>query len=328
MNEAAKLQALATYFDLMAMNGGARIYHVARQLGVFEAVRAGAASSETVAAECGLQERPTGILLDALCELRVLQCVEGAYSLTPVMLFLSGSYQDLSDAYWDHLPRLLKTGVPLAKMDSAAQSEQQYEKQVSALAWMMKPAAAAASVMLRIGEVRKDLQILDVGAGSAIWSLTFAAKDPGAAVTAVDWPAILKIAADAAQALGLQDRFTAIPGNYHEVELPDAAYDLAIVGNVTHIETPEGNRALLAKLHAALKASGEIVIFDVMGGQRQGGLSKSLYALGLALRTERGQVYTREQLQGFLTDSGFAQPSFSPVEVPPYTMGMMLAGKE
>ena len=193
---------------------------------------------------------------------------------------------------------------------------------------MMKPAAECAAMMLGMGESRKGVSILDVGAGSAVWSLTFAAKDSESTVTALDWPAVLKIAAATAEGMGLQDRFTALPGNYHEVELAEAAYDLAIVANVTHIETPEGNEDLFRRLRPALKDGGEIVIFDVMAGQEQGDLSRALYALGLALRTEQGQVYTFEELQGFLETAGFTGAAFAAIPVPPFTMGMITAKKE
>ena len=327
MNAETQLEALNTYFNLMSMNGGARVFRMARQNGLLDAVGSGARTSQTVAEICGLKEKPVKLLLDTLCSLQIMQCQEGSYTLTPVMQFLSGNYQNLSDEYWDYLPQLLKTGVPLAKMDDAQQSEEQYKKQVTALAWMMKPAAEVASGMLGIGNTRKDLEILDVGAGSAVWSLTCAQKDPDTKVTAADWPGVLKIAEISAASLGLQDRFNGMPGNYHEVELPNDAYDLAIVGNVTHIETPEGNQALFRKLYKALKAGGEIAIFDVMPGQEQGNLARALYALGLALRTEKGRVYPIEELQEFLQKTGFVEPQFSPIQIFPYTMGMILAKK-
>jgi ubiquinone/menaquinone biosynthesis C-methylase UbiE len=328
MNDETKITALKTYFDLMAMNGGARIYRVARECGIFDAMEQGQITPEELARKCGLCERPVKLLLDALCSIKTVQCDAGSYSLTPVMQFLSGNYKNLSDEYWDHLPQLLKTSIPLAKMDTEDQSEAQYQKQATALAWMMMPAAEAAAVMLGIGTARTNVGILDVGAGSAVWSLTFALKDPETHVTALDWPAVLTIAAASAQSMNLQDRFSTIPGNYHEVTLPDSSFDLAIVGNVTHIETPEGNCALFRKLHAALSPGGEIVIFDIMPGREEGNLAYSLYALGLALRTEKGQVYSCEELQHFLEKTDFKHPEFSPIDVPPYTMGMILAKKE
>lgn len=327
MNDVEKLKALQTYFNLMSMNGGVRIYHTAREFGILENIDKGISTLDEIARSCQIQKRPTKLLLDALCSLKVLTSYNGSYHLTPVMQFLSGNYQNLSNEYWDHLPEFLKTGNPWTKMDNAKQSEKQYEAQVTALAWMMKPAAEMASVMLKIGEKRKGLHILDIGAGSAIWSLTFASKDDQTSITAVDWPAVLEIAKASAKKLNLIERFTAQPGNFHEVELSPETFDMVIIGNVTHIETPAGNQALFAKAYKSLKVNGEIVIFDIFPGQEEGELSQALYALGLALRTEKGQVYSSEQLQEFLLQSGFVELEFHPIRVPPYTMGMLLAKK-
>ncbi len=328
MSDEQKLGALLTYFELMNMNGAARIYRSARALGIFDAVGNGPASTQDVAATCSLQEGPVRLLLDGLCAIGTLTRDDDAYSPALVTQFLSGNYQNLSDEYWDYLPQFLKTGVPLAKMDSVEQSEEQYEQQVSALAWMMTPAAETVARMLGMGETRKGLEILDVGAGSGIWSLTCAKHDADSKVTVNDWPVIVKIAAGFAQQMALQDRFTTIPGNYHEAELGNDSFDLAIVANVTHIETPEGNVDLFRKIHGALKPGGEIVIVDVMPLQDAGQISAALYALGLGLRTEAGQVHSPEALQRYLGDAGFKETSVQPIAVPPYTMGIILAEKD
>ena len=59
MNAAAdQLSALQAYFELMNLNGAARVYHAAQELGVHDALRKGAASAADVAGACGLQEAP------------------------------------------------------------------------------------------------------------------------------------------------------------------------------------------------------------------------------------------------------------------------------
>ena len=51
----------------------------------------------------------------------------------------------------------------------------------------------------KVVEASPDDRILDVGAGSAIWSLTCAKHDSGTTVTASDWPVIVEIAAGFAE---------------------------------------------------------------------------------------------------------------------------------
>lgn len=325
MTREAQLGALQAYFELMNMNGAARVYHAAQELGVHDALRKGARSAAEVANACGLQEAPAELLLDGLRAMGTVVSTDGSYALAPVAEFLSGNYRNLGDEYWDFLPTFLRTGTPLAKMDSTEQSETQYVQQVSALAWMMTPAAEAFAKMLGMGAARTSLDILDVGGGSGIWSLTCAKHDAGTSVTVSDWQAIVDIAARFAERMGLSDRFTAIPGNYHEADLGSGAFDLAIVANVTHIETPEGNVDLFRRVRSALKPGGEIAVVDVIPVQAEGQLSASLYALGLGLRTESGQVHAPEALCTYLEEAGFRDAVVQPIPAPPFTMGMVIA---
>lgn len=328
MNPAEGLKAIETYFDLMGINGGAHIFHISKQFGIFDALREKPLSLSEIAARCEIQEKSTRLVLDCLCSLDVVILESGCYKLAPVMQFLAGAYSNLSDEYWQHLPEFLKTGTPIAKMDTVEQSEEQYVKQVLALSWMLKPAAMTAAQMLDSGNQRKNLNILDVGAGSAVWSLTIAQGDDESQVTALDWPKVLGIAENQAKQSGMQQRFHKLPGNYHDTELPDETYDLAILGNVTHIETPDGNTSLMKKIYKSLKINGEIVIFDILSAQDKGKLSASLYALGLALRTEQGQVYSPDELKSFLTSAGFIDFKAVPIPATPYTMGMFIACKK
>ena len=323
----AQLAALNAYFQLMNMNGAARVYRAAQELGVHDALRNGAASAAEVAGTCDLQEAPVGLLLDSLCALGTVTATNGGYALAPVAELLSGNYRNLGDEYWDFLPTFLRTGTPLAKMDSTEQSEAQYVQQVSALAWMMTPAAEAFARMLGMGTARQSLDILDVGGGSGIWSLTCAKHDAGSTVTVSDWPAIVDIAAGFAERMGSSDRFSAIPGNYHEADFGSEAYDLAIVANVTHIETPEGNIDLFSRIRDALRPDGEIAVVDVVPAQVEGRLPASLYALGLGLRTESGQVHRPEALQQYLEQAGFGSVVVQAIPAPPHTMGMITASR-
>ena len=318
-------RALETYAHLMSANGAVQIYRTAQEAGVLQALASGAESAAAVAAACGAAVQPMALLLDGLVALGLVELSDEAYGLASVARFLSGPYRDLGDAYWSHLAAFLKTGEPLVRMDDAHESERQYQAQAMALAWMMAPAAEAAATVLDIGNDRRSLAVLDVGAGAAGWSLALARRDPATTVTALDWPAVLAIARTAAAEAGLQGRFATIAGDYHEAALPAAAFDLAIVANVTHLETAGGNRHLFERLRRSLRPGGEIALIDVFPVQPGGALAAALYALGLALRTTHGQVHSAADLEGWLAAAGFGNVRLTLLEAPPHTMGMLLA---
>jgi len=322
---------LVGYFRLMNVNGAAHVYREAGRAGIFRELNAGRKTAAELAKACGTAPRPTQLVLDALVPLGVVANVDAdadghAYELSPLgQMLLGGSYRNLGDEYWSHLPSFLASGEPTVKMDDVAHSESHYQAQAAILGWMLSPAAEAAARVLR-DTLPSGAAILDIGAGSAVWSLTLAKESSDATVTAIDWKAVLEVAIETAQELGLSNRLNTIAGNYHEVAFPAASFDLAILANVTHLESPDGNRRLIAKARQALKPRGRIAIIDVFPGQSQGDLNRMLYTLGLALRTERGRVYSAEELAALLGESGFVAPQLLPLEVPPFVLGMLLAG--
>jgi SAM-dependent methyltransferase len=324
MSEAQEL--LVGYFELMGHNGAAHVYREAVRTGILQTLAEARQTITDLAQRCGCRARPAELLLDALSSLGLVTCRDDeSYGLTSLgSMLLSGSYRNLGDEYWSHLPAFLATGEPLVEMDNVAKSEAFYQSQAAILGWMLSPAAARAAELLR-DVLPQGAAILDVGAGSAVWSLSLAKRTTGATVTAVDWPAVLEVATETAEQLGIADRLTTLAGNYHEVEFPATAFDLVIVANVTHLESPAGNRALFAKAARSLRPNGRLAVIDVFPGQPQGDVNRTLYVLGLALRTKQGRVYSIEELSSMTCDCGFGAPQFIPLDVPPYVMGVLLA---
>jgi ubiquinone/menaquinone biosynthesis C-methylase UbiE len=318
-----QLDLLAGYFQLMTGNGISRVYRSARESGILDAVAEEPGPAAAIAERCGTRPGPTSLVLEALCEAGVLSREEEAYGPGPVMAMLQGNYRDLGDAYWDHLPDFLQTGKPAIRLQDPQEAQAFYRQQAGELGEMMRPSAAFVARALSIGADRKGLSILDVGAGSGVWSLTMAAADPSSRVTCLDWPAVLPVAEHFAERSGVRQRLKLLPGDYHEIDLGEARYDLAILGNATHLEDPGGNRSLLGRVRRALRPDGEILVVDVFSRNHEAALTGALYALGLALRTTQGAVYSVREMTRLLTESGFADPRFVPIRVTPGVMGMI-----
>jgi SAM-dependent methyltransferase len=316
------------YFRLMSINGAAHVYREAGRAGIFGELLSSRKTAAELADACGTALRPTQLLLAALAPMGiVVESDNQTYALSPLgQMLVGGSYRNLGDEYWSHLPGVLATGKPMVNLDEAAQSEAHYQTQAAILGWMLSPAARCAAHLLR-ETLPPRAAILDVGAGSAVWSLSLAQESSETTVTAIDWKAVLEVAIETAEQMGLSDRLTTIAGSYHEVEFPAGGFDLVILANVTHLESPDGNRHLIAKACQALKPTGRIAIIDVFPGQSQGDLNRTLYTLGLALRTERGRVYSTAELTALLRECGCAESHLVPLDVPPFVMGMLLSGQ-
>ncbi|MCA9119980.1 MAG: class I SAM-dependent methyltransferase [Planctomycetaceae bacterium] len=320
------LKTLTAYFRLMNTNGTAQVYHAALGSGVLTALDRGAQSAHEIADVCQLQEAPTCLLLEALCAMEVVERIEVGYKLTDVArMLLYSEYRELGNQYWRALPNFLKTGQPIRKMDDVGQSEEAYQTQAAMLGWMLSHAAEAAADILQRTHPRDDLRILDLGAGSAVWSLTLAQRSSESRVTAIDWPSILEVAKETAASFGLTDRLTTLAGNLQDVPLAADAFDLAIVANVTHLQTVEGNAALFGRIHRCLDKGGEVVVIDAFPGASSGNIPFALYHLGLALRTEHGKVHALESLQAILEAQRFTPGTLTSLDVPPGMVGMLVA---
>ncbi len=319
-------ELLSTYFSLMSTNGASRVYRTALETGMVDSLLDSPKTLDEIASSCGVVPGVTTFVLEVLKAMGVVSFDESQYALTPVAsMLLRSDYRTLGDEYWDHLKPFLKDGVPLKRMDDAEESEGHYVTQAAALRWMLGPAAEAAAETLSIGQERKDLQILDVGAGSAIWSLCFASKDPGTHVTVIDWPSVCDLASKTAEDMEIAHRLNRIEGNYHDVTIPDQRFDMVIIANVTHLETEDGNQSLFTKLYKSIKPGGEILIIDIFPGDSRGDLQRTLYTLGLALRTEQGAVHSEEALNRLLQDVGFEKACLRSLPVTPHTMGVLIA---
>jgi hypothetical protein len=53
-------------------------------------------------------------------------------------------------------------------------------------------------------------------------------------------------------------------------------------------------------------------------------LNRTLYVVGLALRTGHGHVHSVDELRPILAGAGFDNFRLEPLRVPPYAVGMLL----
>jgi SAM-dependent methyltransferase len=309
---------LENYFRLMTANGAVHIYQAAWKHGIIETLAREPMPLPDLARATALNEIALRLLVDGLLALGILEHSNGTLRPGGVMQALGGGYRSLGDEYWAHLDKWLTTGTPIRRMDSRSEGESAYREQAAALAWMMGPAATQAAVILE-PLLPSDAAILDIGAGAGVWSFAVTSRLPESTATLLDRAGVLEVARQFAARTGLESRVEYQPGDYREATIDAGSCDLAIIGNVCHLETDAGNRALITRTAAWLKPGGRIAIIDVSA--QNDPLTASLYALGLALRTESAAVPEPAQIERWLTDAGFKNISTHPLTASP---GIML----
>lgn len=327
------LKDLKVYFDLMLANGVANLYKIVQEMQLLHSYTPeDRFSAEDLAAKHQFVLGPTKVLLETLVTVGMVEKHCEQYAVSKVMHLLKGNYQNLSSEYWAHLPSLLKSGTPFKKMDTVENSEREYQVQVKSLEWMMTPSAHVAVKML--SQLHSDkpinegpLKILDVGAGSGVWSFNFLYHNKQATCTLADWPAVLAVAKDTAQKHSITERVKYIEGNFHQTDFGSDLFDYAILGNVTHIQSPEENKRIFKKIAERLSSDGRLIIFDAYGDVPHGALSRALYQMGLTIRTVQGQVYYPDTMKPWLIEVGFKTFEFHSLDIVPYSMGMLIAKK-
>jgi len=318
---------LKHFFRIMTINGAAQLLAMDRQYRFLAACGGGTLTTDEVSQRCGTHEKPTRLILEGLAALGLVKEEGGHFRLTVLGKLLAATPQILGNRFWDHLPDYLKTGEPIIKMDALQHQAEHYQAEVGPLGWMLTPAAEEAAQLLGIGDQRRGLRILDVGAGSAVWSLAMLRRDRSSTVTALDWPEVLTVAQRQAKALQLETQLRVLDGDFHNIPLPEKAFDVAILANITHLETSEQNQHLFKKVYRALDRHGEAVIIDVFPGSAEGNLTRVLYRLGLALRTEHGQTYSDRELSRQLQEAGFISSELRLLQSPPHILGALVARK-
>ena len=282
-------EALATSSALIA----------ADHLGVLARLATGPADPITIARDCAISLRGARLLLAALSSLGLIEeDADGSYhtalsDLAQVTTWITP---------WGQLTQAIRDDQPARAGDTPGGAEILYPEVVAHLGALFAPTAEQAADHL----IARGQCVLDLGAGAAPWSLALAARNPDMRVTAVDVPAVLAVTRQVVAASGYATQFDYLSGDLFTIDLGRSAYDLAIAGSLCHLFDEATNRRLLGQLFAALRPGGTLAILDALPNERlDGPRPVVLYALGLLLRTNRGQVYPFSTYVGWLREVGY-----------------------
>jgi ubiquinone/menaquinone biosynthesis C-methylase UbiE len=268
---------------------------------LLQALLNGYATPTMYAEELGLDPTATERVLEVLVSLGFADCQQGRYAASAALKDLDvigpGSV-DAFGAMWGQVPAFLLRGERFAYMDGPPEArEAVYSGVVSKLALFV----ADGPRQLAMNIPGCPAHILDVGAGSGIWSLAMAECHSETRVTGLDFPNVLQVFRLQAEQMGLSDRVGLLPGNYHSVEIPEDRFDRIVLANVLHLEPAEQAAALIRRVASMLIRGGDLVIVDMLGdGTPVGERAQALYSLHLALRTRQGKLHPLSDLRAWI----------------------------
>lgn len=301
------------------------------ELNLFTHINNGKQTAKEIARAAGSSPRATERLLDALVGLGYLSKKNDGYSLEPVAeQFLVSDKEGYMGGFvyetklswdgWGKLTEVIRTGRPIASVDTEGGGREFFPKLVEAI-FPMSYGAARSTVPQIPEKARKRIKkILDVAAGSAAWSLPFAQAIPDVRVTVLDYEEVTPIARRFAERFGVADRYDYIEGNLREIDFGRNRYDLVILGHIIHSEGEKWGKKLIKKAYRALTDNGLLLIAEMVPNDtRTGPPMPLLFGLNMIAHTEAGDVFTMKQYREWLKDAGFKKvttidaPSPSPL---------------
>jgi SAM-dependent methyltransferase len=285
---------------------------------VFDVLDGGPKTITQVHKETGASERGLTAVMNALVGMGFLaKDHEGLYSLTPESsTFLVSTKPSFHGGFlrhasgqlipkWLHLNEIVETGRPVSAVNLEKAGADFFQQFVNDILPLSYPAAQTLSRHLSADAV---LRVLDLAAGSGVWSIALAQGSEKATVTVVDWPEVIPVTRKTVSRFGLAERYSFIAGDLLQADF-GRGHTVATLGHILHSEGIDRSRELLKKTFQALVPGGTIAIAEfLVNADRTGPLNGLFFAVNMLVNTDSGDTYSFEEISGWLKEAGFVNP--------------------
>ncbi len=288
------------------------------ELEVFTAIGEGQETVESLAQRCGTSERGMRILCDYLVVTSFLTKEQERYSLTPdSAMFLdrhSPGYMGsaiefllspmITDGFNNLTAAVQKGGTAMSSEGTLAPDHPVWVEFARAMAPMTALPAQLIAKQVE-GDSSRKLKVLDIAASHGLFGIAFAQHNPNAEIVAVDWPNVLEVAKENAQAAGVSDRYTTLPGSAFDVDY-GSGYDLVLLTNFLHHFDVETCEQLLKKVHSALVDGGKAITLEFIPNEdRVSPPDSAAFSLVMLATTPQGNAYTFAEFERMFSNAGF-----------------------
>jgi SAM-dependent methyltransferase len=287
---------------------------------VFDVLDERAKTIEEVSQETGASIRGLRAIMNLLVGLEFLaKDSEGRYSLTPESAtflvstkpaFHGGVFRHNTShmiPQWLELNEVVRTGRPAKAVNREAEGAEFFQQFVEDLFPLSYAAAQRLAEVLQVSEVKEEVRVLDLAAGSGVWGLALAESSPKLRVTVVDWSKVVPVTKRMVKRFGLEDRYEFIEGDLLKTDF-GSSYDIATLGHLLHCIGEERSRALLKKTFDALAPGGTIAIQEFLVNDSRTTLNMGLvFAVNMLVNTDQGDTFSFEEIKGWLQEAGFKQ---------------------
>ena len=295
-------------------------------LDLFTAIGEGITAPKSLATRCAAAERGVRILCDYLTVVGFLTKGESGYSLTPdsamfldrrSRAFIGSAVKFLTsptmtDAFKDLTAVVRKGGTVMSEHGSLEPQHPIWVEFARSMAPLMRMPADLIAELVG-AESGGKWKVLDIAAGHGLFGVAIAARNPAAEIVAVDWPGVLQVAKENAQAAGVASRYTTIPGSAFDVDY-GRGYDLVLLTNFLHHFDPPTCEKLLRKLHTALRPGGRAITLEFVPNEdRVSPPPAATFSMIMLGTTPSGDAYTFSEFDQMFRRAGFSRSEIRPL---------------
>jgi SAM-dependent methyltransferase len=149
--------------------------------------------------------------------------------------------------------------------------------------------------------------LLDLGGGSGAYSICAVQAFPGLCAVVFDLPPVVEAAKEFLGQHGVEDRVSAVGGDFTSDPLPDGA-DVVVMASNLVMYDQDLIQAVVSKAYGALVPGGEMhLVGEMLDDDRTGPLDAALWGLGELMYESAGKTHTVGQCLGYFQKAGFVE---------------------
>jgi SAM-dependent methyltransferase len=315
--------------DVLRRPYAARILLSAVELDLFGPCVPGPATVEGVAERCGTEPRATGVMLDALVGLGLVDKGPGGYRAgvlaarhlaahSPEPLHGMVSHYLLQWERWSRLSEVVRSGGPLPRDGQRASTMRDFARA------MDDGKAHVPSRRLLPMPLEGVRRVVDLGGGPGTMAVALARELPEVQVDLVDRAAVLAVARERVPAELWGVRVHPIEADLCRWGPAPGRYDLAILSAVLHGYGGDEAAAMVARAARGLAPGGRLVVRELLVDDPEPAraLDAAVFSVGMLINTAHGRSFTRREISDWMVAAGLEEPSLVPVE-----RGLALVGR-
>lgn len=293
------------------------------ELDLFTRMAQGINTTGMLAHHAEVSENALRRLLTALSVMGFLQRNGDDYTLTPLSerFLVRGQKSYMGDVVlqnrqewdaWIHLSDVVRTGLAARFINEEPLGGPFFAPLDEYLFPLIHPLMHMICQRLEVGSRRHGLHVLDLGAGTAPGAIAALELNADAHAVAMDFPEVLARAQIYAQKHGVDNRVEYWPAHLETVELPSQRFDLIFVSHVFRILGEDHTQRLIHQCYQSLTPGGKLVVIETYNEQGAK-LFPYIVSLNMLVNTRRGDTFTSQQMQEWLSAAAFQVEAWSNV---------------